>query len=205
MKGEERDAQKNEDHCVSLFVWIFFNFNFNFNFFFKWQRCILPFNSFKLNYEPATLDDHKKKIWINIFLWKWVKWMEEEDEKKMEGKSHKWKTLCFGPEAAESCLYKNILFFFLFLYIFFLCVSDYYFRVSRETRYTISGFTAFFAASPAVLISLLFVSVLGPFSIFTRTERRNDLNLNLILFFCYQIQKLSFGWIQMAEGMGSAG
>ena len=115
----------------------------------------------------------------------------------MEGKSHKWKTLCFGPEAAASGLYKNLLFFFLFLYIFFLCVSDYYFRVSRETRYTISGFTAFFAASPAVLISLLFVSVLGPFSIFTRTERCNDLNLNLILFFVIKFKNwvlVEFKW-----------
>ena len=120
--------------------------------------------------------------------------MEEEDEKK------KWrervineKHCVLAPRQRHLVYIKILFFFFLFLYIFFLCVSDYYFRVSRETRYTISGFTAFFAASPAVLISLLFVSVLGPFSIFTRTERRNDLNLNLILFFCYQIQKLSFG------------
>ena len=49
--------------------------------------------------------------------------MEEEDEKKMEGKSHKWKTLCFGPEAAASGLYKNLLFFFfIFIYFFFVCV-----------------------------------------------------------------------------------
>ena len=48
--------------------------------------------------------------------------MEEEDEKKMEGKSHKWKTLCFGPEAAASGLYKNLLFFFYFYIFFFVCV-----------------------------------------------------------------------------------
>ena len=56
-------------------------------------------------------------------------------KKKMEGKSHKWKTLCLGPEAAASGLYKNLLFFFIFIYFFFVCLIIIF--VYRERRVTL--------------------------------------------------------------------